>query len=160
LFSDQLFGEGLILIFTCWKTRIDVDVVALRPGKILEALLECRKAEGFVRSTWHEDADATHMLGSLRASYERPCSRNPTNKRYEFPPSHYLTQSTGRGIVAGSTGRQEVAWSGSAMSALGQKRTSQGVGGMSALPPKADIRTARHCGDSSSSVSALIYLSK
>jgi hypothetical protein len=43
-FSDQLFGEGLILIFTCWKTSIDVDVMALRPAKISEALLEGRKA--------------------------------------------------------------------------------------------------------------------
>src|SRR5215472_7623464 len=46
-----------------------------------------------------------------------------------------------RGIVAGSTGRQEVARSGSAMSALGQKQTSEHVQSMSALLPKADIGT-------------------
>jgi hypothetical protein len=37
----------------------------------------------------------------------------------EFPPLHWLTQATRQGIVPGPTGRQEVARSSSAMSALG-----------------------------------------
>jgi hypothetical protein len=40
LVSDHLLGEGLILIGTCWKSSVDVEVVALPPAKIPEALLE------------------------------------------------------------------------------------------------------------------------
>src|SRR5215471_7928735 len=53
-----------------------------------------------------------------------------------------LRRLAGQGIVAGQTAGLEVARSGSAMPALGQKQTWEQVRSMSALPPKADSCSA------------------
>jgi hypothetical protein len=91
LFSDQLFGEGLILIYTCWKTSIDVDVVDLRPAKIPEALLEGRKAPlflGVICLPRHQHADPARAIALLRLRDQRPTGRATGDKRDELAPPH------------------------------------------------------------------------
>src|SRR5262245_1979312 len=83
------------------------------------------------------------VLSLLRYLFPRFARKRHGNKHFSFPSGHITcvkqVRRPGQGIVAGPTDRQEVARSGSAMSALGQKRTYALQKGMSALPPKADI---------------------
>jgi hypothetical protein len=86
--------------------------------------------------TAHQNANASRLL-PVRG--ERPCRQN-RNSCNELAPSHWLTQASSPGIVAGQTGILEViGWS--SLSALGHERTLRHHRSMSVILPKADIRT-------------------
>src|SRR5262249_21203143 len=79
------------------------------------------------------------VLSLLRYLFPRFARKRHGNEHFSFPSGHITcvkqVRRPGQGIVAGPTDRQEVARSGSAMSALGQKQTFAVQKGMSALPP-------------------------
>src|SRR5262249_787950 len=93
-----------------------------------------------------------HRL-SLRSRGQRPCNYCAAEKLDEFPPFHGIYSLLAENHLAKSLIRS---WTESyaphcsrtreLMSALGHKQTSEHAQSMSALPPKADIGTAREPG--------------
>jgi len=91
----------------------------------------------------HESDHRHRRLLCMRR--KRPCNYSAAEKPDEFPSPHGPAPRTKSGKpkdyhIFGSRIVPFVAPSGTAtMSTLGQKRTSEGVEAMSALPPKADM---------------------
>jgi hypothetical protein len=83
-------------------------------------------------------ANPPQSFGLLRSQCKRPCGRR-TNKRDEIAPPHCLPRGSDRASYRVKLAGWKWSKRRAAMSALGQKRTSELVQSMSALPPKADI---------------------
>jgi hypothetical protein len=76
---------------------VDLDVAALRPAKLSEFRPQ-RRDPGLrfmvALGKGHQDADASHWLGLLRACRERP-SRCAAEKANELTSPHIRTQAQG-----------------------------------------------------------------
>src|SRR5262249_4640363 len=84
-------------------TLVELHVYALRPSQLCELLPERLKTHGEFRialGVRHQNADAPHPLGLLRARRERP-RRRSAEQRYELAALHSITSSARASTVAG-----------------------------------------------------------
>src|SRR5262249_7818218 len=121
--ADQISRKCRQLIILSVRPAVfDRNVFSLDITSIQQSLFyRCYNSNRCLLKSSGQKADHWHCL-LLRTCEERPCCC-AAECGDKFPPSHFLTQGTGQGIVAGPTDTQEVGRPGSAMSALCQKRT-------------------------------------
>src|SRR6476619_6668421 len=105
------------------------DIAAFLVTKLAKSLAESFKDIGKHVRTVPQETDAVEPPGLLRVRLKRPRGRHADGKRDEFASLHMPSKDHALYKHFATP-----------MSALGQKRTLAVQHGMSALPPKADIR--------------------
>ena len=138
--------------------KVQLNISPINPTKFLKRFAECFCPLLRVRITLdvcHQNADAPHPLGRLRACSKRPRGRYNAEKRDEISPLHVPPRGPRvlrRLTIALCNRARVVNWLTTGvknrwgpMSALGHKRTFAVQNVMSALTPKADMCSAtRH----------------
>src|SRR5262245_46456570 len=90
-------------VIECPPARLDLEIAALRPPKLVESFLECSQVSLKFRVALrmrHQHADAPHPVRLLGARRKRPHCRRGADQREEFPAfyprGHSITWSARR----------------------------------------------------------------
>src|SRR5262249_48369584 len=85
--------------------RVNLQVAALGPAQLLQALQERRNAglTLWIVGHGHEHGDPPHSLALLRARCKRPRGSRTAEQRDELAPSHSITSSARASSIAGTT---------------------------------------------------------